>query len=68
MLFRSSQVHVHLAFWDKSTRVLKYIPWIKDYFEDPISVVNSYYRRPTLPGAGTTVLPDVLERYGKSLG
>ena len=62
-----SQVHVHLAFWDKSTRVLEYIPWIKDHFEEPVSVVDGCYRQPVLPGAGTTLRPQALERYGQPL-
>jgi hypothetical protein len=34
--------------------VLEFIPWIKACFTDPAEVVDGYFRRPELPGAGTT--------------
>lgn len=49
-----SQVHVHLSYAHPACEVLEYIPWIKDCFTDPAEVVDGYFRRPELPGAGTT--------------
>lgn len=49
-----SQVHVHLSYAHPACQVLEYIPWIKDCFTDPAEVVDGYFRRPELPGAGTT--------------
>jgi L-alanine-DL-glutamate epimerase-like enolase superfamily enzyme len=61
------QVHVHLAYWHAATSMLEYIPWIKDCFSEPIAVVDGHYRRPQLPGAGTTLLDDAIERFARSL-
>lgn len=49
-----SQVHVHLSYAHPACKVLEFIPWIKDCFTDPAEVVDGYFRRPELPGAGTT--------------
>jgi L-alanine-DL-glutamate epimerase-like enolase superfamily enzyme len=49
-----SQVHVHLSYAHPACEVLEFIPWIKDCFTDPAEVVDGYFRRPALPGAGTT--------------
>ncbi|MEO8024295.1 mandelate racemase/muconate lactonizing enzyme family protein [Polaromonas sp.] len=49
-----SQVHVHLSYAHPACEVLEFIPWIKDCFTDPAEVINGYFRRPELPGAGTT--------------
>ena len=49
-----SQVHVHLSYAHPACEVLEFIPWIKDCFTDPAEVVDGYFRRPELPGAGTT--------------
>jgi len=49
-----SQVHVHLSYAHPACEVLEFIPWIKDFFTDPAEVVDGYFRRPELPGAGTT--------------
>jgi len=49
-----SQVHVHLSYSHPACEVLEFIPWIKDCFTDPAEVVDGYFRRPELPGAGTT--------------
>ena len=62
-----SQVHVHLSYWHPASSILEYIPWIKDHFEEPIHVEGGIYRLPQHPGAGTTLLADSLERFGKPL-
>ena len=49
-----SQVHVHLSYAHPACEVLEFIPWIKDCFTEPAEVVDGYFRRPELPGAGTT--------------
>ncbi|MBX3588319.1 MAG: mandelate racemase/muconate lactonizing enzyme family protein [Ramlibacter sp.] len=49
-----SQVHVHLSYAHPAVQVLEYIPWIKDCFTDPATVVDGHFRLPQLPGAGTT--------------
>jgi L-alanine-DL-glutamate epimerase-like enolase superfamily enzyme len=62
-----SQVHVHLSYWHPASSTLEYIPWIKDHFEEPIHVEGGIYRLPQHPGAGTTLLPESLANFGKSL-
>ncbi|WP_372825526.1 mandelate racemase/muconate lactonizing enzyme family protein [Polaromonas sp.] len=49
-----SQVHVHLSYAHPACEVLEFIPWIKHCFTDPAEVIDGYFRRPELPGAGTT--------------
>jgi L-alanine-DL-glutamate epimerase-like enolase superfamily enzyme len=60
------QVHLHLCFAHPACTLLEYIPWLRDCFEEPATVENGYFHRPVLPGAGTTLKADVLEKYGKT--
>jgi L-alanine-DL-glutamate epimerase-like enolase superfamily enzyme len=48
------QVHVHLAHWHPASTQLEYIPWIRDWFVDPIVVRDGVYQLPQQPGAGST--------------
>ena len=61
------QVHVHLSYWHAATSMLEYIPWIKDCFEEPIEVVDGYYVRPQMPGAGCTLTEQAVSSFGKTL-
>ncbi len=61
-----SQVHVHLAYAHPAIAVLEYIPWIKDCFTDPASVVQGSFMLPQEPGAGTTPTPAALQQFGKA--
>jgi L-alanine-DL-glutamate epimerase-like enolase superfamily enzyme len=58
-----SQVHVHLSYAHPACQVLEYIPWIKDCFTEPAEVVDGFFRRPQLAGAGTTPTPDAWDRF-----
>jgi L-alanine-DL-glutamate epimerase-like enolase superfamily enzyme len=58
------QVHLHLCFAHPACTLLEYIPWLRDCFEEPATVERGYFRRPVLPGAGTTLKPDALKRFG----
>ncbi len=60
-----SQVHVHLSFWHPASTILEYIPWIKDWFEEPIVVENGQYRRPERPGASSTPNEEAFRRFAK---
>ena len=62
-----SQVHVHLSYWHPGSTILEYIPWIKDHFEEPAEVEGGVYRLPQHPGAGTTLLAQSMEQFGKAL-
>ena len=62
-----SQVHVHLSYAHPAATVLEYIPWIKDYFVEPIRVEDGCFARPQRPGAGTTPAAEALARFAKAL-
>jgi L-alanine-DL-glutamate epimerase-like enolase superfamily enzyme len=61
------QVHVHLAYWHPASSQLEYIPWIKDWFEEPIVVEGGNYRRPEQPGVGATPTRAAFEQLAQSL-
>ena len=60
-----SQVHVHLSYAHPACAVLEYIPWIKDCFTDPATVVDGFFRLPQVPGAGTTPTAAALARHSQ---
>ncbi|NQT37352.1 MAG: hypothetical protein HQ581_07690 [Planctomycetes bacterium] len=43
--------------------LMEYIPWLRDCFEEPVTVEGGDYKTPQNPGAGTTFKADVLERF-----
>ncbi len=61
------QVHVHLAYHHQACRIMEYIPWIKDAFEEPVSIRAGSYLKPQQPGAGTTPKAEALERYAQTI-
>ena len=61
------QVHVHLAYAHPASTQLEYIPWIKDWFVEPIQVVDGVYRRPERPGVGAEPSPAAFERLAQPL-
>ena len=61
------QVHMHLSHWHPATTLFEYIPWIRDCFEDPVTVVDGDLRRPAWPGAGTAIRADAFDRYARPL-
>jgi L-alanine-DL-glutamate epimerase-like enolase superfamily enzyme len=44
--------------------MLEYIPWMRDCFTEPATVVDGSFTVPREPGAGTTLRADALERFG----
>lgn len=62
-----SQVHVHLSYWHPASSILEYIPWIREHFAEPATVVDGVYALPQQPGAGTTLLEDSMDRFGRKL-
>jgi len=58
------QIHQHLSIAHPACDLLEYIPWLRECFEEPATVVGPYYQIPRAPGASTTLKPDALERYG----
>jgi L-alanine-DL-glutamate epimerase-like enolase superfamily enzyme len=57
------QVHRQLAFAHPACHLLEYIPWLRDCFAEPVTVVDGYFAPPQLPGAGTTLKTTALETY-----
>jgi L-alanine-DL-glutamate epimerase-like enolase superfamily enzyme len=60
------QVHVHLAIAHPVTDLLEHIPWMRECFEEPAGVADGHFVVPRMPGAGTTLRPDALARFGAS--
>lgn len=58
------QAQLHLVMAHPACGLLEYIPWTLDCFVDPVVVKDGLYLTPTAPGAGTTLRPDALERFG----
>jgi L-alanine-DL-glutamate epimerase-like enolase superfamily enzyme len=59
------QVHVHLAHWHPASSQLEYIPWIKDWFAEPIRVTGGNYQLPQLPGAGAEPTQEAFDRLAR---
>jgi L-alanine-DL-glutamate epimerase-like enolase superfamily enzyme len=57
------QVHQHLSFAHDACRMLEYIPWMRDCFEEPATVRDGAFIRPEQPGAGTTLRPSAREKF-----
>jgi L-alanine-DL-glutamate epimerase-like enolase superfamily enzyme len=58
------QVHLHAAIAHPACELLEYIPWLRECFEEPAAVEGGYFRIPQHPGAGTTLRPRVVEKFG----
>jgi L-alanine-DL-glutamate epimerase-like enolase superfamily enzyme len=58
------QVHLHLAIAHSACSLLEYIPWLRDCFVEPATVEDGMFIVPDLPGAGTTLRADAIERFG----
>lgn len=58
------QVHLHLSLAHPACEMLEYIPWMRDCFVEPATVSDGVFVRPELPGAGTTLRDDAIERFG----
>ncbi len=57
------QIHQHLAIAHPGHGVLEYIPWARHCFEEPVTVEEGFYKVPQIPGAGTTLKPEALEKF-----
>lgn len=58
------QIHEHLCIAHDGCTILEYIPWIRDCFVEPATVRDGSYVTPQQPGAGTTLKPDAITRFG----
>ena len=57
------QVHLQTAIAHPACKLLEYIPWIRDCFEEPITVRDGWYQVPQAPGAGTDIRPDKVHQF-----
>lgn len=58
------QIHWHLSRAHQACGELEYIPWLRECFTEPATVVDGYFTIPQDAGAGTTLREDALERFG----
>lgn len=62
------QVHAHLAIAHPAVDMLENLPWMRNCFVDPVTVVDGILVKPELPGAGTTLMDDALKKFDVSKG
>ena len=58
-----AQVQRHLSIAHPACINLEFIPWIRECFTDPATVVDGYFKAPEEPGAGTTPTTEALEKF-----
>jgi L-alanine-DL-glutamate epimerase-like enolase superfamily enzyme len=58
------QTHLHSAIAHPACTMLEYIPWLRECFTEPATVVDGYFVVPRQPGAGTTLRDDAITRFG----
>lgn len=58
------QTHLHLAIAHPACTMLEYIPWMRDCFTEPATAIDGTFVVPREPGAGTTLRPGIIDRYG----
>ena len=61
------QVHLHLALAHPACTILEYIPWTLECFREPARVKDGKFLPPELPGAGTELRSDAINRFGVPL-
>lgn len=60
------QVHQHLCFAHPACSLLEYIPWLRDWMENPARIEAGFYVAPDAPGAGTTPIAKALREINKA--
>lgn len=60
------QVHLQLAIAHGGCTMMEHIPWMLECFLEPATFVGGEFVVPELPGAGTTLREDALDRFGVS--
>jgi len=58
------QVHLQVSMAHSACDLLEYIPWLRHCFEEPATVEDGFFKTPQMPGAGTTLRPDAVDKYG----
>jgi L-alanine-DL-glutamate epimerase-like enolase superfamily enzyme len=57
------QIHQHLSIAHPSIRLMEYIPWLRECFVHPATVIDGRFAPPRAPGASTTLRPDALLEF-----
>lgn len=57
------QIHQHLSLAHPSVKLMEYIPWLRECFVHPATVVDGRFVPPQDPGASTTLRPDALREF-----
>jgi len=60
-----AQVHQHLCFAHPACNLLEYIPWLREWMENPVRIEGGYYLASHAPGAGTTPNSRALNEINK---
>ena len=58
------QVQLHLGLAHPACNLLEHIPWLRICFEEPATVKAGCFEVPQEPGAGTTIKPERIARFG----
>ena len=58
------QVHLQLGLAHPACSLLEYIPWLRVCFDEPATVKGGFFEVPQQPGAGTTIKPERIARFG----
>ena len=61
------QAQLHAVIAHPACNQLEFIPWTLHCFEEPSNVKDGRYLTPEVPGAGTTLKEEALEKYGVRL-
>ena len=61
------QVHLQLALAHSACVTLEYIPWTRECFQEPATVVDGRFVPPEKPGAGTELRAEAMAQFGVSL-
>ena len=58
------QVHLQVLIAHSACDLLEYIPWLRHCFEEPATVEDGFFKTAQAAGAGTTLRPDAVDKYG----
>jgi L-alanine-DL-glutamate epimerase-like enolase superfamily enzyme len=59
------QVHQHVCFAHPACDLLEYIPWLRDWMEEPAKIEAGHYIAPEAPGAGMTPSRNALDTINR---
>ena len=62
-----AQTQIHMSIAHPSIELLEFIPWITHCFEEPLNINSGFFKFPEMPGAGTTIKDEYMEKHGKEV-